>query len=164
MRPLQALPLARNNSKLLICNDILKIELNWIEYIRTKRAIHTFFSCFTFFQGYHIWLFLGGQSWPYYIGLKRGKLQACPHWSVLHHFPWRWRGLESPLLWIFSLIVYFSPGFLRDLDMTVEEMKEKSSAGAGLLKFVVAVIGYCDVAREVKPKRDKVRKTRNYFR
>ena len=55
--------------------------------------------------------------------------------------------------------MYFSPGFLRDLDMTVEEMKEKSSAGAGLLKFVVAVIGYCDVAREVKPKRDKVRKT-----
>ena len=47
-------------------------------------------------------------------------------------------------------------GFLKDLDMTIEEMREKSRAGAGLLKFVVAVIGYCDVAKEVKPKRDKV--------
>ncbi len=40
--------------------------------------------------------------------------------------------------------------------MTVEEMKEKSKAGAGLLKFVIAVIGYCEVAREVRPKREKV--------
>ena len=47
-------------------------------------------------------------------------------------------------------------GFLKELDMTIEEMKEKSKAGAGLLKFVTAVIGYCEVAREVKPKREKV--------
>ena len=47
-------------------------------------------------------------------------------------------------------------GFLKELDMTIEEMREKSKAGAGLLKFVTAVIGYCEVAREVKPKREKV--------
>ena len=40
--------------------------------------------------------------------------------------------------------------------MSIDEMKEKSRAGAGLLKFVVAVVGYCEVAREVKPKREKV--------
>jgi dynein heavy chain len=44
------------------------------------------------------------------------------------------------------------------MDMSVEEMKEKSRAGAGLLKFVNAIVGYCEVAREVKPKRDKVAK------
>ena len=40
--------------------------------------------------------------------------------------------------------------------MSIEEMQTKSSAGAGLLKFVVAVVGYCDVAKDVKPKREKV--------
>lgn len=38
----------------------------------------------------------------------------------------------------------------------MEEMREVSKAGAGLLKFVVAVLGYCSVAREIKPKREKV--------
>ena len=42
------------------------------------------------------------------------------------------------------------------MDITVPEMKEKSKAGAGLLKFVTAVVGYCEVAREIKPKREKV--------
>ena len=40
--------------------------------------------------------------------------------------------------------------------MSIEEMQVKSSAGAGLLKFVVAVVGYCDVSKDVKPKREKV--------
>lgn len=40
--------------------------------------------------------------------------------------------------------------------MTVSEMKDVSTAGAGLLKFVEAVMGYCSVAREIKPKREKV--------
>ena len=44
------------------------------------------------------------------------------------------------------------------MDITVSEMKEKSKAGAGLLKFVTAVVGYCEVAREIKPKREKVRR------
>lgn len=32
-----------------------------------------------------------------------------------------------------------------------------SKAGLGMLKFVEAVMGYCDVFREIKPKREKVR-------
>ena len=47
-------------------------------------------------------------------------------------------------------------GFLKEMDISYQEMKDKSKAGAGLLKFVTAVVGYCEVAREVKPKRDKV--------
>ena len=43
------------------------------------------------------------------------------------------------------------------MDVTIQEMKEKSRAGAGLMKFVQAVVGYCEVAREVKPKREKVK-------
>ena len=45
---------------------------------------------------------------------------------------------------------------LKEMNITVEEMREVSKAGAGLLKFVVAVMGYCSVAREIKPKREKV--------
>ena len=40
--------------------------------------------------------------------------------------------------------------------MTIDNMKTISKAGTGLLKFVEAVMGYCVVAREIKPKRDKV--------
>ena len=46
--------------------------------------------------------------------------------------------------------------FLKEMDITIQDMKEKSRAGAGLMKFVEAVVGYCEVAREVKPKREKV--------
>lgn len=35
-------------------------------------------------------------------------------------------------------------------------MQGISKAGAGMLKFVEAIVGYCDVAREIKPKREKV--------
>ena len=48
---------------------------------------------------------------------------------------------------------------LKELNITVEEMRDISKAGAGLLKFVVAVLGYCSVAREIKPKREKVGET-----
>ena len=48
-------------------------------------------------------------------------------------------------------------GFLKELNITIPEMKEVSTAGSGLLKFVNAVMGYCSVAREIKPKREKVR-------
>lgn len=52
---------------------------------------------------------------------------------------------------------------LKEMNITVEEMRDISKAGAGLLKFVVAVLGYCSVAREIKPKREKVaRLERNY--
>ena len=46
--------------------------------------------------------------------------------------------------------------------MTVDNMKTISKAGTGLLKFVEAVMGYCVVAREIKPKRDKVRQKTIY--
>ncbi|EDV22455.1 uncharacterized protein TRIADDRAFT_50643 [Trichoplax adhaerens] len=46
--------------------------------------------------------------------------------------------------------------FLKELDITPERMSDISRAGSGLLRFVLAVIGYCDVAREIKPKREKV--------
>ena len=46
---------------------------------------------------------------------------------------------------------------LREMDISVDDMKEKSKAAAGLMKFVYAVIGYCEVAKEVKPKREKVK-------
>ena len=45
---------------------------------------------------------------------------------------------------------------VKEIDMTPVEMKSISRAGAGLLKFVEAVLGYCSVAREIKPKREKV--------
>jgi len=48
-------------------------------------------------------------------------------------------------------------GLVKEMDISIEEMREKSRAGAGLLKFVQAVTGYCDVFKEVKPKREKVR-------
>ena len=45
---------------------------------------------------------------------------------------------------------------LKTMDTSYDEMKQISKAGAGLYKFVTAVIGYCEVAREIKPKRDLV--------
>lgn len=47
-------------------------------------------------------------------------------------------------------------GFLKEGELDYQEMKNVSRAGAGLLKFVEAVMGYCSVAREIKPKREKV--------
>lgn len=44
----------------------------------------------------------------------------------------------------------------KNLNLTLEAMKSISKAGSGLLKFVEAVMGYCVVAREIKPKREKV--------
>ena len=42
---------------------------------------------------------------------------------------------------------------LEERDVTIERMSEISSAGSGLLTFVLAVIGYCTVARQIAPKR-----------
>ena len=47
-------------------------------------------------------------------------------------------------------------GFLKSLGVSLTEMKSISTAGFGMMKFVEAVMGYCDVAREIKPKREKV--------
>ncbi|TUV82046.1 Dynein heavy chain 10, axonemal [Bagarius yarrelli] len=55
-------------------------------------------------------------------------------------------------------------GFLKNLNTSLEEMQAISKAGSGMLKFVEAVMGYCDVAREIKPKREKVAKLeKNYY-
>ncbi|XP_078523750.1 dynein axonemal heavy chain 10 isoform X2 [Lissotriton helveticus] len=54
-------------------------------------------------------------------------------------------------------------GFLKTLNTSLEEMEAISKAGLGMLTFVEAVMGYCDVAKEIKPKREKVaRLERNY--
>ena len=42
------------------------------------------------------------------------------------------------------------------METTEEEMSKISKAGGGLYKFVTAVLAYCHVAREIKPKRDRV--------
>ncbi|XP_019604311.2 dynein axonemal heavy chain 10 [Rhinolophus sinicus] len=53
---------------------------------------------------------------------------------------------------------------LKTLNTTTEEMEAVSKAGLGMLKFVEAVMGYCDVFREIKPKREKVaRLERNFY-
>ncbi|KAF3695797.1 Dynein heavy chain 10, axonemal Axonemal beta dynein heavy chain 10 Ciliary dynein heavy chain 10 [Channa argus] len=55
-------------------------------------------------------------------------------------------------------------GFLKILQTSFEEMQAISKAGSGMLKFVEAIMGYCDVAREIKPKREKVaRLEKNFF-
>lgn len=42
------------------------------------------------------------------------------------------------------------------MDTDYARMKDISKAGGGLFKFVNAVLGYCIVARTIKPKREKV--------
>ncbi|XP_064612357.1 LOW QUALITY PROTEIN: dynein axonemal heavy chain 10-like [Liolophura sinensis] len=54
-------------------------------------------------------------------------------------------------------------GLLNQMETSPEEMRSVSKAGAGLLKFVEAVMGYCAVAREIKPKREKVAKLERTF-
>ncbi|KAH8871924.1 Dynein heavy chain 10, axonemal [Schistosoma japonicum] len=53
--------------------------------------------------------------------------------------------------------------YLEKSKVTMDEMKSVSKAGTGLLKFVVAVLGYNEVARDIKPKRDKVAKLEKTF-
>ncbi|XP_054248884.1 dynein axonemal heavy chain 10 [Indicator indicator] len=53
---------------------------------------------------------------------------------------------------------------LKSLNTNFNEMELVSRAGLGMLKFVEAVMSYCDVVKEVKPKREKVaRLERNYY-
>jgi dynein heavy chain len=65
-------------------------------------------------------------------------------------------------------------GLEKDFEITIENQSQKESeyvskmktisiAGAGLLKFVYAVIGYNAVFREVKPKKDKVARLEKEF-
>ncbi|NXF29028.1 DYH10 protein, partial [Nyctibius bracteatus] len=53
---------------------------------------------------------------------------------------------------------------LKSLNTTFNEMELVSRAGLGMLKFVEAAMSYCDVVKDVKPKREKVaRLERNYY-
>ncbi|XP_069565682.1 dynein axonemal heavy chain 10 [Brachyistius frenatus] len=55
-------------------------------------------------------------------------------------------------------------GFLKNLQTSFEEMQAISKAGSGMFKFVEAIMGYCEVAREIKPKREKLaRLEKNFF-
>ncbi|KAI9009714.1 dynein heavy chain and region D6 of dynein motor-domain-containing protein [Gaertneriomyces semiglobifer] len=45
---------------------------------------------------------------------------------------------------------------LKEMDVSMQRMIEISAAGAGLLKFVLAVVGYCNVAKQIAPKRAAV--------
>ena len=45
---------------------------------------------------------------------------------------------------------------MEKMDTDYARMKEISKAGGGLYKFVKAVLGYCTVAKTIKPKREKV--------
>ncbi|XP_015260407.1 PREDICTED: dynein heavy chain 10, axonemal [Cyprinodon variegatus] len=54
-------------------------------------------------------------------------------------------------------------GFIKSLHTTPEEMQSISKAGSGMLKFVKAIIGYCETAKKIKPKRDKVARLEKDF-
>lgn len=56
-----------------------------------------------------------------------------------------------------NIFVFAHLGLLKNLNTTVNEMELVSRAGLGMLKFVEAVMSYCDVVKEVKPKREKVK-------
>ncbi|KAJ2996626.1 Dynein heavy chain 10, axonemal [Globomyces sp. JEL0801] len=45
---------------------------------------------------------------------------------------------------------------LREMDVSTSRMQEISSAGFGLLTFVLAIVGYCNVAKQIAPKRAAV--------
>ena len=49
------------------------------------------------------------------------------------------------------------------MNASIQEVTVVSRAGGGLLRFVEAVMGYCAVAKEIKPKRDKVARLENVF-
>ena len=57
----------------------------------------------------------------------------------------------------FPLQVKAVQNSLDKMDTDYARMRDISKAGGGLFKFVTAVMGYCTVAREIKPKREKVR-------
>ena len=51
---------------------------------------------------------------------------------------------------------------LDKLSTTAKDMASISKAGAGMLRFVEAVVAYCDLSKEIKPKRDKVIRTHTH--
>ena len=55
-----------------------------------------------------------------------------------------------------ALITFPFLEIIDGMGVSVDEVAVVSKAGGGLLKFVVAVMGYCAVYKEVKPKKMKV--------
>lgn len=99
----------------------------------------------------------GGSSLPC-LPTFTSTLQAPEAWAPLKA-PSAHRQRVSSFLHLgreLDITVFAPPGLLRTLNTTIEEMEAVSKAGLGMLKFVEAVMGYCDVFREIKPKRDKV--------
>ena len=47
-------------------------------------------------------------------------------------------------------------GMVDKMDTDYAGMRQISKAGGGLFKFVKAVLGYCEVAKQIKPKREQV--------
>lgn len=45
----------------------------------------------------------------------------------------------------------------------MQQMQSVSRAGAGFLRFVHAITGYCEVLKDVRPKREKVAKLEKSF-
>lgn len=58
---------------------------------------------------------------------------------------------------ICNIFLFAHLALLKTLNTTFNEMELVSRAGLGMLKFVEAVMSYCDVVKEVKPKREKVK-------
>ena len=54
--------------------------------------------------------------------------------------------------------------YMKDPKFTVDDVKGISTAGAGLLKWVVAMVNYYNVARTVNPKRQKVAESEKQLR
>ena len=64
----------------------------------------------------------------------------------------QWKpGKDSPVLQVKQV-----RGYMKDDNFTLDNIKAISSAGAGLLKWVFAMVNYYDVAKGVEPKRKKV--------
>ena len=88
-------------------------------YTKKKPMFHRLFSMFKLNDKVNTSVTTAGQSWPNYIGPKREKTQACLTNTVYALFPWRWRGLESPLLFPHSfLLVQFNFDLVPEFPLT----------------------------------------------
>ena len=74
---------------------------------------HRIYSLFKLNDKVNTSVTTAGQSCQNYIGPKRENPQACLTNPVYAIYPWRWRGLESPLLikgmvlWMTSIVHQF---------------------------------------------------------
>lgn len=92
------------------------------------------------------------------IGTVKGKPPSCSTVAYQLNHKWLYQHAVHDNGICHNVFFFNSSwlGFLKSLLVSFEEMQAISKAGSGMLKFVTAIVGYCDVAREIKPKRDKV--------